>query len=566
MPDYGDFTPAHLSLSELQNAWYLPEETPPLILSSSNQRKMDKVLSLKVSAVKKGENPLILILRGARSDREEGIVEEWRDDHDCNPHGDDCDGDCEDCSCDCTYPRSVSNKIETTTNLFRKIEDTLLAYFAWDPLVSPGSSSVCGAVLTPISFGPTESPVTRIWCADFLTREFLVLRKDGTQKFVPIHAILGEFSSVAGGDDCAYCGVRHAAYGIEAELFAMTEDPDARRMLLKKLNKKLRLDTEGDKYGVDGGGGDGNPLEMRNINGTSIRKVVNTYTRTFGKMMGGIGLINSNFNHVGKSIHTKGCGLHVHQFHPDLPRAAVVTAHSLVGMLVNSMEAETWVSRTNNGYGSAFNHRAPTPWCDSDSATELRMFNVLHPKTLEACMEITAELAKAKKSTGINVGSRDGRGCSFDKFLANQGLHPSQISMKSNFNNALFFFVDSEFATPPEIKAIYDKIYKAYVPPLPQMAGRIPDVLIDEKKIAVPRKKKIKSVQPLVSECPYPDADDTPRPRIQTRCFSRNEFFGASGHGFVCTRPDGHDGSHHAHRREECLGMGMDALWPRESF
>lgn len=545
-------TPTPSTFDQAFPPYDTPIEDNPFISARENLPK--RVMGLKVSKVI-GRSPFGVLLRDAASTKQEDITNHWRDRHDCNPHCDDCPDDCEDCSCDCNISDTHKRRIDAMWTLTGRIETKLTTYFTQELLVD-SDKKIVGSVFHHYP-GIDDPLIKEIRCSTYLSGELLVVFKDGTTKLVDMHSILAVIYPQAGGDTCSQCGISHTAYGIEAELSAMTEDPDARNLMLKRLNRKLRLDKASDKYGVDGGGGNTNPLEMRNMNGTSIHKVTSTYSRTFKKMMGGIDLMNKNFNHVGKDISTFGCGLHIHQFHLDTPRAPIVTAHSLVGMLVNSMETDIWASRAQSGYGTPFNHRSPTPWCESDHATELRMFNVLHPKTLEACMELTMELAKLRKDTDVNIGGSDGRGGEFEKFMMNRRLSTTSVVSKSVFNRALAFFVKKEIATPSEIKTLFDRIAKEYIPPLPSMKGRKMDVLIDEKKITVIEKKSSVSFSESTLSVMCADAH-----RQRNRC---NDMNPEGMHRFVCTRRAGHEGHHHAHAGggEDCCGTGNEAIWPQ---
>ena len=296
---------------------------------------------------------------------------------------------------------------------------------------------------------------------------------------------------------CVRCKEDHDTYGMEAEINAI-EDSDIRHEVLGELNHDHDFDPYSAKYGIDGSD---EPLEIRNINADDPRGLARNYKETLETLLGGIRKYKES--HPGscdKIMNSRACGIHIHQFHPGVQRDRMSASHSLIATLVNSLEPTLWASRVVLDYGLPFSCR-DTAWCRTAHATELRMFNVLHPETLEACLELTSEIVNMKRDI---VKSKEFI-CGFcgmvhlermsdflqEEYLCFQRTHGFGYSNMPRFaHGTLKFFVEKGFVTPPEIASLYGRVVKAYRPVFTDRKDEF-EFRVREKDICVPRKVKV---------------------------------------------------------------------------
>lgn len=302
---------------------------------------------------------------------------------------------------------------------------------------------------------------------------------------------------------CVECDKFHMNYGMEAEIQAI-EDEDARHAILGELNRDEEYDPHTAKYGIDGSD---EPLEIRHINADNIRSLSENYRKTLSNLLRGIRNFHRKNPGYDKFLGTKECGIHIHQFHPGIKRERIIIANTLVAVMVNSLEPSAWASRLSHDYGRPFAARK-VRWCESGHATELRTFNVLHPETLEACLELTSELMKLRREFSILPNAYEEKReceicndaeCDDDEQVGNH-LHRqfAHFQRENKFDygdmkrftlGALKFFVDKEIVTPPEIASIHKRVVKAYRPIFRGVRERI-EFSVDEKSVSVPKKSR----------------------------------------------------------------------------
>lgn len=388
-------------------------------------------------------------------------------------HEDNCTGAPQELSSDDRF------KIATIDSAYQRISEFCQAKGTFAKLINAARKEL-GYVMIP----NRQDVVAEIRVPIDMSKLVLVVYADGKNAWISWKLILSALINRKAGEGvCGFCGVKHSQYGLEAEVMTMFGDNLYRDVLLRKLNKKLHINHSKDRFGVDGSG---DPLEIRDINGDSIRKIVGSYSLALDKLLDGQKFMIKNFPYVSKDISTINCGIHIHQFHEKVSREILTTAHSLVGMLVNSIEPDTWGTRTRHGYGAPMNFRMPTPWCENpESATELRVFNVLHPKTLECSMEVTEELSKKIKNSFTPAH--------LDEFVRSKKLVMQNVPDQDTFNKVLSFFVEKEVVTPEEIKVIYKRIKDSYIPVLGKKKNMESKVTIDERIIGF-RPTKVKKV------------------------------------------------------------------------
>lgn len=265
--------------------------------------------------------------------------------------------------------------------------------------------------------------------------------------------LLAETTSSTDPNYCGTCRKVHKKYGLELEVNAVS-DHTYRDVLLRKLNGKLRLDPGSDDYGIDGSGV---PLELRNINGSSIEDVITVLKDRLSKFNGALTWMQDGFPSMSAGMNTQGCGIHVHTFHKGVTPEKLATAHSLVGLLVNSRSRSDWDSRLP-GYGGPFNFRDVSGnngrgrWCTATrSATELRTFNVLSPEVLKWALERTEEIVAGD----YNVAPTQ-----FETHMRNDRHYTTSPVM----NHALAFFKDQRVITAEKIEEMNSWLDANYLP------------------------------------------------------------------------------------------------------
>lgn len=324
----------------------------------------------------------------------------------------------------------------------------------------------------------------------------LIVNKDGTFYRCGWGEILKVFNKDT--DNCPDCGEKHTRYGMEAEILALDGDQTYRDVLLRKLNRKLHLNKSTDNFGIDGSG---KPLEIRNINASTIPKLVSSYSARLDSLMNGLYFMADNFPYINKDYRFDNCGIHIHQLYEDTKPAALVNAHSLVGMLVNSLEPAIWNSRLQNGYGNPFNSR-PVEWCsNSEIGTELRVFNVLHPHTLRTALDIQEELSEKKSANNGKIADE------YTTLKSLGTIREERLALSSaNFNGMLSLFVKKDIFSISEIIKAQKRLLKNYFPVLGKR-HKIVESLLSEKFIRETLSKGKKKKTNELSELATVSAD-----------------------------------------------------------
>ena len=260
---------------------------------------------------------------------------------------------------------------------------------------------------------------------------------------------------------CPTCHKVHKRYGMEMEFLLETQDANYREVMLRFLNGKLNSEYFSSDYGLDHGG----PMEIRNINANNPEDLTAQYKERFDKVKDAMEMM-AKFPGFKNGFNTDRCGIHVHMFHKEFTRNRILTAHSIVGLMVNSMALGEWKKRAPS-YGMPYmnrpvhaNDNQAGRWCmNMEHATELRMFNVLHPTVLKWSMERTLELAENRNS------------CNNDKLMAHMSVMPRTNNSGGNAlftipgaNHAMKFFIEHGAVKEAQLKDMALWLKTNYLP------------------------------------------------------------------------------------------------------
>ena len=253
---------------------------------------------------------------------------------------------------------------------------------------------------------------------------------------------------------CDTCRRQHKKYGLEIEIKAM-RDNTYRTVMLRKLNDMDALDTSANDYGIDGSGG---PLEMRNMNGNTIEEVSNILKERLDKFKSTIDWMKNNFPGAGTRYDTTECGVHVHMFHKGVSRDRVLSAHSAVGLIINSYANEDWKSRVRRGYGQLYAYRAISnsrrSWCRSENnSTELRTFEAMNGAMLKWALEQTDILLTNPNTASVQK---------WDAYRNQNRLSQENLWERPVYTKALQYFIDERVITRDQIGSMSGWLQENY--------------------------------------------------------------------------------------------------------
>ena len=267
---------------------------------------------------------------------------------------------------------------------------------------------------------------------------------------------------------CETCRRNHKTLGLEIEFKALgsgrhhSYDGNVyRSALLMKLNNKARINPDADDYGIDGSSV---PIELRNMNGNTSAEIAEILKERLGKFMEAFEFMKANFPGVPSEIETTECGIHVHAFHKGIARDRILSAHSLVGVVVNSLAMVDWNSRIPRGYGIPYasrgiSHDSRAPWCRNDiNATELRTFGVMRPEVLKFALDQTSMLLNNPNNINTATAQEWGR------YLQTANIPGVRMTNAEGLKKTLQFFIDHGTVTIDQLVAMIEWLNENYIP------------------------------------------------------------------------------------------------------
>lgn len=256
---------------------------------------------------------------------------------------------------------------------------------------------------------------------------------------------------------CNSCRKLHKKYGMEIELNIFRSE-EIRRIVLMKLNARTRINPSHDDYGIDGSQ---EPIELRNINANTSSDLVSELTERLGKLKEAQTFAREHFPFVRDSAPTTHkCGIHVHEYHKGILREKLVTAHSLIGLLINHKDNDNWKTRLDHSdYGQPYTSRSysGSEWCRSSNpytATELRMFNVIHPNVLKWAIDKTDELAPTSGTTQNE----------YQRYMRDNNLVGSRLSEPQTYEKTVRFFVERGIVTEANLNGLVRDLNAVWMP------------------------------------------------------------------------------------------------------
>lgn len=258
---------------------------------------------------------------------------------------------------------------------------------------------------------------------------------------------------------CRPCARTHTRYGMELEFILGSGDEIYKSVFLRKCNDKTSVDVMRDSIGLDGSR---TPIEIRNVNGNTAEELFVNLNKKVEKVRETFKWMRKNLPGVESRFSVQKCGVHIHHFHPGVPRSKVVAAFTAVCCIINDFDAESWTGRMAQGYGLPFAARGGVDWCRTDYATELRVLNAVHPDIVKFCIESMEECLK--KSDGVANENY------FYDFLDKQGRTDITVAQNPRanltryINEMMAFFIKKKVIRPIQVNNMIRWLSKNYKP------------------------------------------------------------------------------------------------------